>query len=98
MAAEYDDFVFLVAAFDFSDRVVGRAAFGIRAIDDVKAQRHRHSVRQNSRDAPVVFVAENHGGDGFRLVISAVVESTDLPMFTTGIIDANSDRVRDKKV
>ena len=78
VAAEHHDFVLLVGAGNFRDRVVRRPPFRIHLVDDVELELDRRAVGEDARDAAVVLVAHDDGRHRLGDVERAVVEGDDL--------------------
>ena len=89
MPAEHYDFVLLVAARNFSNRVVSRGAFGILLVLNVDAQGHRRAVIHDSRNAPVVFIAHHQRGDRPGRIVGAVLLRDDHAVRAARVVHAH---------
>ena len=96
MPAEHHDLVGRTG--DFGDRVVARPAFRIEAIDDVELELDVLAIREQPRDASVVFVAQYHGRNGSARIVRVVGKRPDLTVVAARIVHAHARAGRDQKV
>ncbi len=97
VAAEHHDFVLLVRSRDLGDGVVRRLPFRIDTVDDVEFELDGGAVSENARDAAVILVPHDDGRHGGGDVVGAVVERDDLPVFASGVVDADLRAVRQEE-
>jgi hypothetical protein len=98
MSAQHHDFVLLVAAGDFPDRVVGCVALGIPLVRDVDLERDRRAVGQHARDPAVVVVSHHQRRRLLRFVVGPIVRRRHDAVPSSGIVDADGRFVGNEEV
>ena len=89
MAAEHDDFVFLVGAGNLCHRVVRSFSFRIKVIGDLEFQFDGSAIGQRARNPSIILIAQHHRRQHLGYIISPVLECPDLPVLAPRIIHSN---------
>src|SRR5437773_2107544 len=98
MSSQHDHLVGLVGSGNFRDGIVRSLTLGVIAVDDVEFQCNLSGICQKSRDAAKILVTHDYSGDNFIDVKSAIVESPNLTMFATSVVDAHHSAIRFEKL
>src|SRR5258705_13754250 len=87
MAAEHNYLIFLIGAGNFSDDVESLGAFRKALVLDIEFERHLEPVREQTRNAAIVLITQDHCRHNLINIEGPVVERSDLAMFAPGIVN-----------
>src|SRR6266436_3999260 len=98
MAAKHNHFIFFVGSLKLSDNIVRGCPFRETAVLNIELKFNVEPVTKQARDSAVIFVAQDYRRYDLFDVERPVVEGSNLPVFTSGVVYSNRGAVVKKKI